>query len=518
MDRLNDLLSKPISIAPLVFFRIGFALVLLIEGIRYWFKGLVHSFWVDPEMHFSYPLFQWLPDLPGSAIVALYALMGVLLVCIILGFFYRVASILFFILISYFFLLDQTPYLNHFYLFVILSFLLTIIPANQLFSLDVKQGRVERTPFVPAWSLWIIRFMLAVVYFYGGIAKLNGDWLQGEPMYSWLKTSTHLPIIGPFVENKAVAYFFTYGGLALDLCIVPFLLWPKTRKPAFIIICIFHIMNSQLFTIGMFPIAMILLTLLFFSPESFRQRGMSFSKAFRIKQAEVEAAKPMPLSAGLKAFFAVFVLFHLIFPLRHYTYPGDASWTEEGHNFAWRMMLRKKVTEGTININDAKSGRILHSVNFTDHMTIEQKNFMLRQPEGIRQFCTYLRDKFEKENKYGDFSISTRFMTSFNGREKQLMVKPDVDLSKVSPSASTEWIMPMKTPLYGQAPQEVLPKTTKANSNVNIQDFLEQSQGKGANVKARKKSNVKANTNSPKIQLNTNGTKQPELKIKKKGD
>ena len=32
-------------------------------------------------------------------------------------------------------------------------------------------------------------------------------------------------------------------------------------------------------------------------------------------------------------------------PLRHYAYPGNVSWTEEGHQFSWRMMLRDKYTE-----------------------------------------------------------------------------------------------------------------------------------------------------------------------------
>jgi hypothetical protein len=72
--------------------------------------------------------------------------------------------------------------MNHFYLFVLLSFLMCFLPANKLWSLDVRQGRQKKASFVPGWTVWLLRFQLAVVFFYGGIAKLNMDWLRGQPM------------------------------------------------------------------------------------------------------------------------------------------------------------------------------------------------------------------------------------------------------------------------------------------------------------------------------------------------
>jgi hypothetical protein len=72
--------------------------------------------------------------------------------------------------------------MNHFYLFVLLSFLMCFLPVNKLWSLDVRQGRQKKGSFVPGWTVWLLRFQLAVVFFYGGIAKLNMDWLRGQPM------------------------------------------------------------------------------------------------------------------------------------------------------------------------------------------------------------------------------------------------------------------------------------------------------------------------------------------------
>jgi vitamin K-dependent gamma-carboxylase len=34
----------------------------------------------------------------------------------------------------------------------------------------------------------------------------------------------------------------------------------------------------------------------------------------------------------------------LLVSLCHFSYPGNVSWTQEGHRFAWHMMLR--ITKG----------------------------------------------------------------------------------------------------------------------------------------------------------------------------
>ena len=45
------------------------------------------------------------------------------------------------------------------------------------------------------------------------------------------------------------------------------------------------------------------------------------------------------LTVGLLGLYEVF---QLLFPLRHYLYPGPVSWTEEVHYLAWQMKLRAK--------------------------------------------------------------------------------------------------------------------------------------------------------------------------------
>ena len=54
---------------------------------------------------------------------------------------------------------------------------------HRAFSLD-RRRHPEWPTTVPRWNVLLLRFQLFIVYFYGAIAKLNPDWLAGEPMYS----------------------------------------------------------------------------------------------------------------------------------------------------------------------------------------------------------------------------------------------------------------------------------------------------------------------------------------------
>src|SRR5581483_12436265 len=51
------------------------------------------------------------------------------------------------------------------------------------------------------------------------------------------------------------------------------------------------------------------------------------------------------LATPTKAAFlvlAAYCVFQLWWPLRRQLYPGNVNWTERGHYFSWRMMLRHK--------------------------------------------------------------------------------------------------------------------------------------------------------------------------------
>src|SRR5207342_1729744 len=103
------------------------------------------------------------------------------------------------------FLLEEARYLNHFYLLCLISFLLVFLPAHRAFSVDAQLKPKLRSRVAPAWTLWLMRFQVGVVYFFGGIAKLNGDWLRGVPLDAWLAKRSHFRSSGPYLDQHPVA-------------------------------------------------------------------------------------------------------------------------------------------------------------------------------------------------------------------------------------------------------------------------------------------------------------------------
>ncbi|MCB9006320.1 MAG: HTTM domain-containing protein [Ardenticatenaceae bacterium] len=116
--------------------------------------------------------------------------MALLALFILLGLWYRLSAVLFFLGFSYIFLLEQAQYLNHFYLVCLIAFIAIFLPANRAWALDAWRRPNGRSDWMPNWSLWLLRFQIGVPYFFGGLAKLNGDWLRAQPIESWLASRT----------------------------------------------------------------------------------------------------------------------------------------------------------------------------------------------------------------------------------------------------------------------------------------------------------------------------------------
>ena len=128
------------------------------------------------------------------------------------------------------------------------------------------------------------------MYFFGGIAKLNSDWLAGEPMRMWLAQRSNFWLIGQFFTEEWAVYLFSYGGLLLDLFIVPLLLYSRTRALAFGLVVGFHTMNTLLFHIGIFPILALAATTLFFAPD------WPLKIMGKIQNVSSNTSKPVPLT------------------------------------------------------------------------------------------------------------------------------------------------------------------------------------------------------------------------------
>lgn len=442
-----------LDIASLVLFRIVFGMIMLWEVTRYLNKGWISRYWIDPQFNFAYWPFHWLEPLPGNGMYALFYAMGIFAVMIILGLFYRFSTISFFLCFTYMFLLEQTRYLNHFYLISLISFVIIFLPANRAASLDSLLFKNIRSQTVPSWSLWLVRFMLAVPYFYGGVAKINKDWFQGQPLDSWLKADASIPIVGPYLDERWMILGLSYSGLLLDLLIVPALLYKRTRVMGFIAIFFFHLLNDQMFIIGIFPWFMMFATTLFFHPSWPRRvynALRSEKKSWALKIASREAIlPPINLSKSQKALLigmTCWASFQMLYPLRHYAIPGNVSWTEEGHRFAWHMKLRTKRGMGTYKIENIKTGQI-EEVKARDFMPGWQAKKLEAKPILIWDFCQKLKKEYAKKGQ--EVRIYADVQAKLNGRPYQQLIDPEVDLAAqprpLIPPQS--WILPLKTPL-----------------------------------------------------------------------
>ena len=155
LDGWVDGLFRPIDSASLVFLRVSFGVIMLIECWRFWDHGWIERYFIRPEFLFKYYGFEWVHPWPGDGMYWHFVGLAVLSAMITVGLFYRLAMTLFFFAFSYIFLLDQARYLNHFYLVSIVAFLMILVPGSQTYSVDswirsqARQGAGVRTvPYV----------------------------------------------------------------------------------------------------------------------------------------------------------------------------------------------------------------------------------------------------------------------------------------------------------------------------------------------------------------------------------
>ncbi len=467
-----DILFKPVSPESLTAFRIFFGLVMLWEVYRYFDKGWIERYWVKPELHFTYEWFTWVTPLSADGMIFLFYILGFLALCITISFMYRTSAALFFLIFTYTFLLEQTRYLNHFYLVILISFIMIFIPANRIWSIDSWLFQGKRENWIPHWPVLLLQFQIGIVYLFGGIAKLNMDWLTGSPMDAWLPRRSDFPVLGSWFELPETAIFASYSGLLIDLLAFPLLMIRKTRPWMAAVLVLFHLMNDRLFTIGIFPWFMIAALTIYLSPSwpkdlwnylsrlSFNQKLFLFAMAlsgayfgawfheaispvpilisllitviliwdFQKNPEAVHTMNTRPVESNKKwiaAALAFWCFLQVMIPMRHVLISGNPSWTEEGHRFAWHMKLRSKSCNEQFYVLHEETGELLevHGMPFLENW---QKRKVTTRPQLIIQYARFLSKIYDNRPVFADIECS------LNGGPFRTLIDPEVDLTKVS--------------------------------------------------------------------------------------
>ncbi len=440
----------PADIAFLAYFRIAFGTLVLANIVYYFVSGFVEANYVATRFHFTYLGFEWVRPWPSFGATLHFVALGFLAVGIVLGLFYRASSLLFAIGFTHLFLIDKAQYQNHYYLLVMVSWVMALLPAHRAFSIDALQRPHIRCKTVPAWMLWLLRFHVGLPYVFGGIAKIDADWLAGAPLRPFLATRTSYPLIGRYFTEEWCVQFFVLGGLWFDLLIVPALLWRRTRLVAYVTAVCFHLMNHTLFQIGIFPWFMIFATLVFFPPDWPRRLLRLRPVAVATASREVAwATLPWPKRIGT-VLFGSWVAFQVVWPLRHLASDDNPSWTERGHFFAWHMMLRGKTAAVRFYVTDPKTGRT-GTIGLRPFLTRVQLTRMSRSPDMVLDFVHFLAGVL-RDRGYGDVEIRALVLVSLNGRKPQMIIDPNVNLAAEPRTFRRPgWILPLEEPLREQA-------------------------------------------------------------------
>ncbi len=449
--RLAARATRPVDVASLAAFRIVFGLVMFFGIVRFLLSGWIAPMYGEPRFFFHYPGFDWVEPWSLTGMYVHYVVLAALALAIAAGAWHRVVTPLFVLGFAYTQLVDVTSYLNHHYLVVLLGGLLAVLPAHRAWSVDAWRRPALRTEVVPAWTVWLLRFQVGVVYVFAGLAKAQPDWLlHAQPLNVWLSARTDTPLVGPWLDERWVAYAASWAGFLFDTTIVLWLSWRRTRRPAFVVLIGFHAATGYFFNIGMFPFIMTASALIFFAP-SWPRRVLTVVGARRAA-ATVATVGPAPRVAGpvLGAVLALHVVVQLALPLRHHVYPGALAWNEDGMRFAWQVMVREKHGSITFIVHVADGRRL--EVSPRRYLTARQEREMAGQPDLILQLARHVEAELRAAG-HGDVAVHAETRVSLNGRAPAALIDPAVDLTRVCDLGPRGWVTaaPATPPIHLRA-------------------------------------------------------------------
>ncbi len=433
---LNQFLFKKIDNAQLVVFRVFYGLLISAECYGAIITGWVRRTLVEPRFTFSFIGFEWLQPLPGDWMYVYFAIMGTLGLMIALGYKYRLSAFTFAVMWTGVYLMQKTSYNNHYYLLMLLAFIMAFLPANRDFSLDAKQNPNFRSTTMFNWIRWMVILQLFIVYTYASVAKLYGDWLDFSIIEILMKSKQNYFLVGDLLQEKWVHKIIAVFGILFDLLIVPALLWKPTRKIAFILSIFFHLFNSIVFQIGIFPYLSLAFILFFFPPQTIR--NIFLKKKTVIVDNTINVPKN---SKWILAILGLYFTIQFLLPLRHYTIPDDVLWTEEGHRLSWRMMLRSRSGTARFKIVSKKTGEENY-VKLDDYLTKKQKRKVACYPDFTWQFAQYLKKEYAEKGE--EIQVFLEGKVKINNGKYHEFVDPKVDLANVpwKHFSHNEWIRP----------------------------------------------------------------------------
>ena len=207
---------------------------------------------------------------------------------------------------------------------------------------------------------------------------------------------------------------------------------------------VFHVANGALFDIGPFPIFMVAGSLLMFPPDWPRKVFLFFAPLRDDSNENAEASTiPASRRGVTEAILVSYVAIQLFVPFRHFLYPGNVHWTEEGIQFSWHMMLRQKNAATRFYVKDLSSGETWLA-DQREYLTERQLKMLDGKPDLCIQFVHFLVGELKKEG-HEEVEIRVRCISSLNSRRPQDLYDGAFVLSREPRTLGhAEWILPLE--------------------------------------------------------------------------
>lgn len=361
----------------------------------------------------------------------LYALVVSSAILCSIGLMYRYARWVFLFSYSYLFFQDKMFWNNHWYLFILIGIMGILVDLGKNYSVDTLIKPERRETICPRWHYYLFCVQIGLVYFFGGVAKLNIDWLvHAEPIGIFLADRQDHFLFGSIFRQDWAKYFFAYGGAAFDLVITFLLFYKRTFKLAVLLTVVFNGINIMIFHIGIFPYFMLASNLLFahvlLSAEPLNKR-LEF--------------KPS-LSGVKKSVVVIYLVFQVLFPLRQFLYSGNPSWIGICERFSWRMMIQHKEEKSFKFYIYHRDEEMEQQVNI--QLPENQRIAMIAFPEVISDYAIGLRE-FAESTGLENIEVRADIQVNLNNGSFQYLVDRNVDLSRVNRN-------------YFQAPSYIIPR------------------------------------------------------------
>lgn len=475
-NNIVKLLCRPCDPACLGTLRVLFGFLMVLDTIQERGMAIADILWgTDDNDICRFPFFNFLHPLPLVWMYVMYIFMLGAAIGIMFGLKFRISCAIYVGCYWYLFFLDKTTWNNHSYLFGILAFLFAISDANRYWSLDGFFNSKINNTHIPLWNYTLLRAQVFLVYFIAGLKKLDLDWMSG---YSMQSLSEHW-VFNPFkiflTPVQIDLYIVHFGGLIIDLCIGFILFFDKTRRVGLIIATSFHLMNSQIFSIGMFPYTMIATEMLFcssswprklfrlmpdqlkiFTPEEkdiipsfhciYNKNNFEFENLQSNAKQDHLPTVPKSKHKFFTGFTLIFVIWQGFLPYSHGITKGYNNWTNGLYGYSWDMMVHhwsvQHVRIKYFDIDKGESG-------YLDPMVwAGGSRRWSSHADMMKQYAECISDHLKMYN-ITHVEIYFDIWQSLNGRFQQRMVNPHVDIltAEWSPFKSTSFIMPLMVDL-----------------------------------------------------------------------